>query len=556
MEIKKRFILLPIFRGMVEDIIIVTLFLYMYYTNKSHGDEVSVMLFSWVNLMLVGYFLLRFLFQVGGRIAHELIILVIEIAAVYESFLGILQIVGVVGLNNSLFPCTGTFDNPGPLGGFLAVSLCVSLAEVFALTQKKGVRLFSILDKLILVTSLISVILCVVILPSTQSRAAWLSIMISATFYCLNSTKTLVWIKAHWLLILSIIFVLLSFVLIFKLPSTKGRLITYKMELMTIKRNCFKGVGLGHFSSAYGETQRDYFSKTISIQDGELRYKKSDKERIFVDNPKVGFNDYLQIGIEFGVGPLILFLLLVVLIMYQLFKLYSPFFYGMISMLVFAFFSYPFSLWEFLVIFLVFAAFAGYKCDAIGFPKMGSLFFAFSCIFPLVFFYKSIDTVRTMHNTEQLWKQQRFFFDSTDYQSYGYCCSQLYSNMRFNCAFLYEYAYSLYKGGDVVESEKTIRQSLALSGNALSFILLGDIHKMQGLIEDAERDYFNSFLALPDRLYPLYKLAILYHDSNQKVKYHKMVRSIENFHPRIESQSTKEIRVMLAELKLADEQSK
>ena len=326
MEIKKRFILLPIFRGMVEDIIIVTLFLYMYYTNKSHGDEVSVMLFSWVNLMLVGYFLLRFLFQVGGRIAHELIILVIEIAAVYESFLGILQIVGVVGLNNSLFPCTGTFDNPGPLGGFLAVSLCVSLAEVFALTQKKGVRLFSILDKLILVTSLISVILCVVILPSTQSRAAWLSIMISATFYCLNSTKTLVWIKAHWLLILSIIFVLLSFVLIFKLPSTKGRLITYKMELMTIKRNCFKGVGLGHFSSAYGETQRDYFSKTISIQDGELRYKKSDKERIFVDNPKVGFNDYLQIGIEFGVGPLILFLLLVVLIMYQLFKLYSPFF--------------------------------------------------------------------------------------------------------------------------------------------------------------------------------------------------------------------------------------
>jgi len=217
----------------------------------------------------------------------------------------------------------------------------------------------------------------------------------------------------------------------------------------------------------------------------------------------------------------------------------------MISMLVFAFFSYPFSLWEFLILFLVFAAIAGRKFDESGFSKGGSLFFAFICIIPAVIFYKSVDTVRTSYKTEKLWKRQRPLFDSGDYQSYEYCCSQLYPCLRYNCAFLYEYAYSLFENGNVVDGEKVLHESLALSGNSLSFILMGDIHKKQGLIKEAEQDYYNSFLALPDRLYPLYKLAVLYYDSNQKEKYQKMVRSIDEFHPRIESQSTNEIRRLL-----------
>ena len=511
------------------------------------------MLFSWVKLMLVGYFLLRFLFQVGGRIAHSLIILAIELAAVYESALGILQILGVVESNNYLFPCTGTFDNPGPLGGFLAVSICVSLAEIFAINSHGNVEISPFFERVILRVSYLTVFFCVVILPSTQSRAAWLSIMVSAVYYSIKSCNALLGIKIHWLLSITFIIVILLFVFLFKRPSSKGRFITYKMEWITIKRNGFKGVGLGHFSNAYGNTQRDYFSRTITIQDGELRYNDSDKERIYADNPNVGFNDYFQFGIEFGVGPLIILLLLVALILYRLSKLHSPFFYGMVSMLVFAFFSYPFSLWEFLVVFLAFAAYAGNTSDMSDSSKTCSLFFAFSCLFPLTFLYKSVDIVITSYNTEKLWKRERFIFESKDYQSYEYCCSQIYPNMQSNCAFLYEYAYSLFKIGDIVESEKKLRQSLALSGNSLSFILLGDIHKMQGMITEAEQDYFNSFLALPDRLYPLYKLAVLYHDTNQKVKYQEMVRSIENFHPRIESQSTKEIREMLNELMFADE---
>ena len=545
MEINRGHKAQSFFNGTVQDIAVMALFVCMYYTNKSHGDEVSDMLFSRVNLLFVGYFLFRLLFQWGGRIAQIIVLLVIEAIICYESLLGLFQIIGLAESNNYLFTCTGTFENPGPLGGFLAIGLCVSLTVILRIKQQRGLKAPSIVVKPMLYISYLTVILCAIIIPSTQSRAAWLSIMISAVLYCLRIPNTIIWIKAHWLVTISFIFVFISFIVLFKRQSTNGRLFTYKVELMTIKRTGFNGVGMGHFSNAYGITQRDYFSKTISLQDGLLIYHVSDKERLYADNPKVGFNDYLQFGIEFGIGPLVLFLSLVVLVLCRLSRLNTPCYYGMVSMLVFAFFSYPFSLWEFLVIFLVFTAISGCSPESSCSSTLGRLLFTLSCLIPVVIFHKSAYTVRQFYITEKLWERQRPIFDSGDYRSYDYCCSQLYLGLKYNCAFLYEYAYSLFENGDLVGSEKFLNQSLALCGNQLSFILMGDIHKSQGRYVDAELDYYNSFLALPDRLYPLYKMAVLYYDSNQQDKYERMIRCIDEFHPRIESESTNEIRERL-----------
>lgn len=526
----------------IQDLVVLILFVYMSVANKNHGDNVSIQLFSWIQLMFVGYFILRVLFQFGGNIVHNLVLLLIETIACFESVWGILQILGLIKSNNSLFLCTGTFDNPGPLGGFLAVCFSISLAAILKMKQKDMVNTDSILDHVILGVSYTTVILCAIVLPSTQSRAAFLSILVATVFYIANTPKLRNWIKAYWFVTLLAVIVLLSVVLVFKRPSKKGRIITYKMELLTIKRNNYEGVGLGHFSSAYGKTQRDYFSKTISIKDGRLDYDETDKERQFADNPNVGFNDYLQMGIELGAGPLLLFLLLTILILFRLSRQRSAFFYGMVSMLVFAFFSYPFSLWENKLLFLLFAAYAGgiYKES---YPtRTRSILFIISCIIPVFIFYKSVGGVINMNQNEKKWEQQRFVFGSDNFEAYEYCCSELYPELSNNYAFLYEYAYSLFENGKVDESEKILNESLELSSNPLLLILLGDIHKKQGLIDEAERDYFNAFLNLPDRLYPLYKMAVLYKDTNQTIRYKNMVSSIEKFQPRVESQSTKEIR--------------
>lgn len=534
----------------IQDSVILVLFVYMLFVNKSNGDNVSVMLFSWIRLMFVGYFLIRLLFQFGGEIAYDSVLLLIEITACYESVMGILQILKLIKSNNTLFLCTGTFDNPGPLGGFIAVCFSMSLSELLKIKHKNRDQTISIFNSIILGVSYATVILCAIVLPSTQSRAALLSILVAAIFYITYNPKIRNWIKAYWFVAILIVLALLSVVLIFKRPSMNGRFITYKMELLTIKRNNYKGVGLGHFSSAYGKTQRDYFSKAINITDGMLDYSDSDIERQYADNPIVGFNEYLQMGIELGVGPLVVFLLLTALILYRLFKRHSAFFYGLISLLVFAFFSYPFSLWEFNLMFLVFSGFAGVGNSCLS--KKNSLLFIISCLIPAVLFFRSAEVVITINQNEKRWERQRFIFGSGDYEAYEYCCSELYPDLQNNYAFLYEYAYSLFENGFIDKSERILNESLVLSGNSLSFILLGDIHKKKGLIEEAEQDYFNAFLALPDRLYPLFKLAALYHDTYQMIKYKNMAYSIEHFNPRIESQSTKEVRDMMNLLKYSE----
>lgn len=539
----------------IVDILIVILFMFMKISNKNNGDDISVMLFSFVDLLFVGYFLLRIIFQFGKRISHDLVIIVIEIVALYESILGIFQIIGVIKSNNYLFLCTGTFDNPGPLGGFLAICISISIAVVHEKTVNRGKKPCSTFDKMILMMSYLSITFCTILIPSTQSRAALLSIIFTSFIYLSKESIIRSWIINHLIFFIITIIFLMSLVLIFKRPSLNGRLITYKMELMTIIRNEYKGVGLGHFSNAYGKTQRDYFSKSIYINEGDLIYSESDKERIFADNPKVGFNDYLQFGIEFGVGPLILLLLFIMLIGFRLFKYDSPLCQGLISLIVFASFSYPFSIWAFRLLFIVFAAYAGSEIRVNNSPRGCNLFFALIYIVPLAIFFGSIEVIRTIHQYETKWESQRFIFGNGDYLSYEYCCSQLYPNMKHNCAFLYEYAYSLYMNRDLVGSETIVNQSLTLSGNALLFILLGDIHKEMGLIKEAEKDYLDSFFAIPDRLYPMYKLAVLYHDSNQITNYHNTVRSIDNFHPRIESQATNDIRDMLNELNDPNDES-
>ena len=53
-----------------------------------------------------------------------------NIALIYEAVVGLLQVMGVRPSRHSLFVLTGTFDNPGPYGGVVAITAWISLAYV------------------------------------------------------------------------------------------------------------------------------------------------------------------------------------------------------------------------------------------------------------------------------------------------------------------------------------------------------------------------------------------------------------------------------------------
>jgi hypothetical protein len=58
----------------------------------------------------------------------------------------------------------------------------------------------------------------------------------------------------------------------------------------------------------------------------------------------------------------------------------------------------------------------------------------------------------------------------------------------------------------------------------------------------------NAFYVLPDRLYPLSRLARLYYDNGDTIKSRNMVDCIKRFRPRVESASTRQIRAEVDEL--------
>ena len=92
------------------------------------------------------------------------------LAGTVEAVWGLLQIYGFEPSNHSLYALTGSFYNPGPYSGFLA--MCVPLALYEWL---KGKRIWKHL-------ALAALVLMLVVLPSGMSRSAWLAALVASGY--------------------------------------------------------------------------------------------------------------------------------------------------------------------------------------------------------------------------------------------------------------------------------------------------------------------------------------------------------------------------------------
>ena len=530
------------------DLLVTTLFASMYIGNRMHGDDVSWILFDSMYILLAGYFLLRFLLCLNNRIFKDLTVLTLQIWAIIEGIKGLLQIIGMLPSNNELFVCTGSFNNPGPYGGFLALAASVSFAVIACYGRDSLGQWYKVLYfRIQRIVSYSCLLLCLILIPSTQSRAALVALAACAVLYVCIDVRARSFVRKYWFLPVIVMASVVIMVTVFKRQSAGGRLFISRMNCKTMLDNGLRGVGCGHFPEAYGKTQIAYFRDRISFADGTLMYDVADKDRLRADNPNAAFNDYLQMGIEYGLWTMLLFVAVILAALRNLVFTRSPLSYGLVAMLVFALFSYPLSLWQFRIMSVVFMA-SGSVRD-VGGRSTGSVVFTLvmTLVMLLVSFTKA-DGLMKRHNAEKQWERERFFFSSGDYESYEYCCSQLYPEMKHNYPFLYEYAYSLFMNGKLSKSEDNVEQAMRLCCNSLLFNLLGDIHKAQERPDEAEQDYMNAFYVLPDRLYPLSRLARLYYDNGDTIKFRNMVDCIRRFRPRVESASTRQIRAEVDEL--------
>ena len=457
-----------------------------------------------------------------------------------EAVWGLGQLYGCFPSGHSLFKTTGSFFNPGPYGGFIALML--PLALHFWLVFRKRNR---ILEYLFLAIGIVLLL----VFPATLSRTAWMAAIMGCTLVLIFDTNAIEKLKkireqhpGKVFLLATIITVLFmgSIYGIFHLKkdSANGRLFIWKITALAIKESSVRGVGLGGFPAAYAQAQMDYFKSG----------KGSETEKKVAGSPEYAFNEYLRIFLEQGVWGGIPFLLLTVLIIRSGIRNKQTGTAGsFLALSVFAFASYPYYLWEFPVIWVLLGAVCVSKTEKAHRKKKAKR----NIVFPIVFL--ALLFAGTLICTKQLtpylkakkeWEKIRPLYTVQAYQNALDGYERLYSTLNCNPKFVFEYAVTLNAVKQYEKADSVLSRGLLLSCDPMFYNVKGRNNHEMGEYEKAETCYLNSIHLLPERIYPYYLLTKLYADSAnyQPQKMKQAACAVLEKEPKVHSTAIDEMR--------------
>jgi tetratricopeptide (TPR) repeat protein len=345
-----------------------------------------------------------------------------------------------------------------------------------------------------------------------------------------------------------------------KKDSADGRTLTWKISLQTVARHPL-GVGLGNFPGAYGEMQAAYFASG----------QASETEQLVAGNPEYGFNEYLQIAVESGIIALLLFAGIIVLSIRNGIKAKDWGTLGsLIALLVFAGFSYPFSVLPFLIV-LAFLLAANQSCHPVldtGSPDntwglrikpamTSSIILLLVTAFCLWKQYPVYKAYKQWKNN-QIYYQANLFEDTAD--AYG----ALYPYLNEQIQFLFEYAQSLSKAGFdnkqriknpsrcdslLSKSNEVLRCAIQISCDPMLYNVMGKNCQAMKEYDQAETVFIKATQLVPSRLYPWYLLTKLYHEMGLQEKVNETAKIVLTKEPKVKSPAVREMREEVGKLK-------
>ena len=252
-----------------------------------------------------------------------------------EAGYGLLQVLGWRMSRHSLYALTGHFNNPGPYGGFIACVMAVAAAWVMGFRVKPGMTKR---ETGITILAWVTIGMGTLVLPASMSRAGWLALAVALATEALRMPQVREWIRKHrWIVPMGGVGVLalLAGAFLLKTESALGRLHIWRMEIRAIAERPWTGAGSGMGPWAYGEAQEAFFRAHLETASPTV---------VRVSGcPEYAFNEFLGIGVEYGVPGLLLSVLLVAASIAVLYKARSPFAAGLTAWSVFACASYPLS---------------------------------------------------------------------------------------------------------------------------------------------------------------------------------------------------------------------
>lgn len=486
--------------------------------------------------MAAVYLLSRILLTIAPRIAYYALLAVVAVFSLKESYTGLMQLIGRIHSNHYMYACTGSFNNPGPYGGFLAVCICVLGA--YAIKGKSKVFRY--------ITG-ITFLIALILLPSTMSRTAMLAVGGAALMLAASTDIGKRFLKKYriWLIPAAALAVAGAYIL--KKPSADGRFFMNRISIMAINSNGLDGAGFGRFGAAYGEAQARYFGKRMAISGDDTDWTAlMDSERLTAGCPEFAFNEYLQLGVEGGPVAMLLLISLMIVAIIASYKRGDVWCYGLLALAVFAMFSYPLHIVQFQVLLAVLlAACATPRSEGI---LGGSVVMVVALLVSLLILISRLPWMNRLKDDSEAWKKTEFWYNMEYYDYVVEDADSLYDSMRHDYRFLFAYGQSLSKEGQYIKSNEVLSEGIEISSDLMFWVVMGNNNLSLERYEEAERCFKHAFHMVPNRLYPLCRLTELYIKMGDYDHFNDMKQKIDRFKSKVESPTTDMLRARITEL--------
>lgn len=468
-------------------------------------------------------------FSMASAVSWSLILF-----GVIEAVRGLCQLYGYSASYHSLYAMTGSFFNPGPYSGYLAMVLPVCFYQ------------WLVGDKWRRVVSGGAVLLILCVLPAGMSRSAWLAAGISCLGVygchagwgvywrgmCARGKRRMIMAVAGGLCVLALALLLL-FAL--KPDSARGRLFMWKITCRAIAEKPLTGHGVGNFTAAYGHAQEDYFAG------GDY---EAWEERV-AGSPEYAFNEYLQVAVEWGIPVMLCGLAVVVICLYIGMKKRRYGICGAIfSLMIFSFSSYPLQLPVFIVTFI--ALLLACVCGNGRWEWIGL------AILTGVIGGVCLKNDLRIEQACRKWMNVRVLYNAGAYAGAEREYASLYSLLKNRAAFLFEYGHGLHKQRRTEASNRIMEEALKRSCDPMILNIIGKNYQQNGDYLAAEEYFLRSVHRLPGRIYPYYLLAKLYAEPGfrQPKKFEEMRRIVLTKEPKVHSTAIRQMRDELNKIRI------
>ncbi len=466
--------------------------------------------------------------------------LALMLYGIIEAVWGLCQLWGWLPSNHARFAVTGSFANPGPYSGFLAVVFPLAYSEYTSLTYQH-------IRKPVALVAMVSIVL---VLPAGMSRTAWIAALVATgyVYYLWNEWRIDEYYPRHgkllrWAIVMGAALVLAGAgagLYHLKKDSADGRLLMWKVAVTALREHPLAGNGWNGVSAVYGQAQEDYFAK------GDY----TETEARVADAPEYVFNEYLQVALAWGIPVLVGACLIVG---WSLNRLNWTLNYGLcgalLAFLIFASASYPLQ-YPAMVAVLALLVLSGLSV-AVLWLNVG---YAVSCMLVVcgcsVSWMKYGDK-KYAAELYRSWGQCQVLYNAGLYEraaeAYGNLYEKPYAayrDMDWNPRFLFEYARSLHKTGQWDESTAVLLEASKVSGDPMILNLIGKNESAMYRFDSAERYYRRAANRVPSRIYPYYLMVKLfsYPDNYQPDKLREAARVVLTKEPKVPSTAVRQMK--------------